>query len=97
MSVISGQTTVATAGTAVPLSSTHINCNGPLGVKALIGNAGMIYVGNVDGDVTSANAIELDAGEDWVFNFVENVEDIIVDTSSNGDKVAWSILNVKIK
>jgi hypothetical protein len=97
MSVLSGQTTVATAGAAVPLSSTHINCNGPLGVKALTGNAGFMYVGNVNGDVTSANAIELDAGEDWVFNFVENVEDIIVDTSSNNDKIAWAILNAVIK
>jgi hypothetical protein len=97
MSVISGQTTVAAAGTAVALSSTHINCNGPLGLKALVGNAGMIYVGNVEGDVTSANGIELDAGEDLIFNFVENVEDIWVDASSNGDKVAWAKLNVVIK
>ena len=91
--ILSGQKAVAAAGTAVALGDQVIN--GPLLVKAFNGNGGMIYIGNDSaGDVTSANGLELDASEEVYFNFVGNLSEIILDTSNNGDKVAWLALNV---
>ena len=67
MSSISGQKTITTAGTAEPLGSQVIN--GPLMVKALLANTNNAYIGNDgSGDVTSADGLELDAGDAVVSN-----------------------------
>ena len=92
MAALSGQTTVATAGTAVQLSSTELRANGPVIVKALSGNTGLVYVGNDGaGDVTSSNGFELDGGESVVFDYVGDLRSIYVDAATNGDKVCWII------
>lgn len=90
---ISGQKTVATAGTAVALGSQAIG--GPLKVKALSTNAGKIYIGN-DGafDVTDANGFELSAGEEHVFSYVDDLASIMVDASVNSQSVCWIVLGV---
>ncbi len=75
---------VATAGTAVQITSTHTELRHGVYVKALIGNTGMLYVGNVSGDVTSANGIELDGGEGlWIPT--RDLADLWFDVGTNGD------------
>lgn len=93
MSAISGQNTVAAAGTAEALGSQIIQ--GPLMVKALEANTGYVYIGNDGaGDVTSTNGMELSAGDLIVFDHVGNLASLIIDVSVNGEGVAWSMLNV---
>ena len=93
MSAISGQKTIAAAGTALALGTGLIH--GPMMIKALIANTGYVYVGNDGaGDVTSGNGMELAAGEVVVFDHVGSQASVIVDVSVNGEGVAWLMLNV---
>jgi hypothetical protein len=81
----SGQITVTTAGTAVQGPAT-----GGLfvAVKALVGNAGNVYVGNdASGDVTSANGFELAPGEGVVVR--KSLEAFWFDSATDGDKLSW--------
>ena len=90
---MSGQKTVTTAGTAVQLGTQKIN--GPLMVKALQDNTSNIYVGNDGaGDVTSANGMELIAGEVIIFSYVGSLEAIWIDSGVNGEGVSWLMLGV---
>ncbi len=90
---LSGQTAVTTAGTAVALGSQQIA--GPILVKALTANTGLVYVGN-DGasDVTSANGYPLAAGDQVIFDHVANLSNVYVDSAVNGEGVAWIALNI---
>ncbi len=93
MSAISGQKTVAAAGTAEALGTALIH--GPLMIKALLANTNNVYVGNDGaGDVTSANGLQLDAGEVVVFNHVGSLANIVIDVDTNGEGVSWISLNV---
>ena len=93
MAAKSGQKTVTAAGTAEALGSQVVN--GPLMVKALLANTNNIYIGN-DGsdDITSANGLELDAGDAVIFEFVGNLAHLYLDADTNGEGVAWLILTV---
>ena len=93
MPAISGQKTVTSAGTAVPLASLPIN--GPLIVKALNSNAGNISVGN-DGnnDVTVTNGLLLAAGDEFYFGYIGNLSSIYIDSENDGEGVSWLALNV---
>lgn len=81
----SGQITVATAGTAVQGPAT----GGLLvAVKALVGNAGNVYIGNdSSADVTSANGFELAPGEGVVVH--KSLEAFWFDAAIDGDKLSW--------
>ena len=82
----SGQITITTAGTAV--QGTAVGGAPDFYIKALSGNAGLVYVGNDGaGDVTSANGFELSAG-DVVF-YHGFLSDLWFDAATNGDKVCW--------
>lgn len=83
--VINGKTTVATAGTAVPLGTSTLLING-VTVKSLSGNTGTVFVGN--STVTSANGFELAAGES-IFIAVDNVSDIYINASVNAQSVCY--------
>lgn len=90
---ISGQKTVTTAGTAVALGSQAIN--GPLMVKALDTNTGVVAVGNDGaGDVTVSNGLRLEKGEMVVFEWVTDLGRLMVDAVVNGEGVSWIMLNV---
>jgi len=90
---LSGQTVVAAAGTAEALGSQVIN--GPLMVKGLLANTNNVYIGNDGaGDVTSANGLELDAGEAVVFDFVGDLASLWLDVDTNGEGVSWIVLNL---
>lgn len=93
MSAISGQKTVTTAGTAVQLGTVRIE--GPLIVKALDANTGVVALGN-DGanDVTLSNGIRLSASEVLVFDFVGSLANLWLDSAVNGEGVGWIMLNV---
>jgi len=91
MAARSGQTTVAAAGTAVVLGTQAIN--GPIAVRALSTNSGLVYVGNDGaGDVTASNGFELNKEDVIVFNFIGDLNNLWVDSASNGDKVCWMAL-----
>ena len=64
-------------------------------VKALLANTNNVYVGN-DGanDVTSANGLELAAGDSIIFDHVGNLGSIWLDVDTNGEGVAWLMLDV---
>lgn len=86
---------MTTAGTAVPLVATETIANAPVIVKALSGNAGLVGVGNDGaGDVASTNWFELSAGDVVVFDWVHDLQDIILDSASDGDGVSWLICRV---
>jgi hypothetical protein len=88
---MSGQTTVTTAGTEVQLNANQA-CNSVI-IKALSTNTGIMYVGN-DG----ANAVSSSTGyplnkDEYVVLEVLNLNNVYVDASVNGEKVAWIILS----
>jgi hypothetical protein len=93
MSAISGQKTVAAAGTAEALGSALIH--GPLMVKALLANTGYVFVGNDGaGDVASTNGLQLAAGDVAVFDHISSLSALMVDVAVNGEGVSWIALNV---
>jgi hypothetical protein len=91
MMALSGQKTITTAGEAQPLGSQE--ANGPLMVKALDTNTGIVAVGN-DGanDVTVSNGLRLAAGEVVIFEWVGLLSALVVDAAVNGEGVAWCLL-----
>lgn len=89
---ISGQVTVTSAGTPVALGDQIIN--GPISVKALTDNEGLVGIGlNVNGTLTSSTWFPLAAGEERIM-IVGNLANVLVDAVSNNDGVAWLKLNV---
>ena len=93
MTALSGQKTVTTAGTAVQLGTAKVNC--PLQVKALPGNTGVVYIGSDGaGDVSSSNGLALDAGDSVVFDYVDTLAVLWLDSAVNGEGVSWLMLVV---
>lgn len=90
---ISGQQTVTIAGEAERLHA-DLLVNGPVQVRALPGNAAAVYVGQEDGDVGEASGLPLIPGEAVTFRRVGNLREIYVDATSDGDGVAWLLLDV---
>jgi hypothetical protein len=82
-----GQTGVATAGTAVRLAASSELCNGPVLVKALPVNSGVMYLGGPG--VNAANGLPLAKGEWVTFCFIGDLNQLWLDASVNGEKVAW--------
>ena len=93
MSIISGQTTVTAAGTEVVLAASR-QVNGPLMVKALPANTGVMYVGQDSGAVSSSTGMPLSAGDAVIFENVGNLAEIWVDATVNGEGVAWLLLSI---
>lgn len=92
MPALSGQTTVANAGTALALGDQVINA--AVTVKALKANTGVIYIGNDgSGDVADDSGFQLEAGEQITFDFAGNLSSILIDAEVNGEGVTWIILN----
>lgn len=89
MATLSGQKVIATAGTELPLTAATLLVNCPVMVKALAGNTGKIYLGNVAGLVSSSTGLELSAGEVCIFSYVTDLNLILVDSSVNGEGVSW--------
>ena len=93
MAALSGQKTVTAAGSAVTLGTQAIG--GPLAVKALAANAGVVVVGcDGAGDITTSNGFQLSAGETVIFNHVAHLGNIWVDSTVNGEGVCWLALDI---
>jgi len=88
----SGQITVTTAGTEVQGSDIPAYTKHQTGgflIRALSTNTGKMYVGNDgNGAVSSTTGYELSAG-DVIFVPCENLNELWVDSSVNGEKVCW--------
>jgi hypothetical protein len=80
------QKTVSSAGTAEALVGSSTDLLHGVTIKALAGNSGNVYVG--DSDVSSANGMELEAG-DFLFLSVGDLADVYVDVATNGDGVSF--------
>lgn len=89
----SGQKTVTTAGTAVALGTTAIA--GPIMVKAIDTNTGVIAIGN-DGanDVTVNNGLRLLGGESVVFSYLDSLASLYIDSTEDGEGVSWIMLGI---
>ena len=93
MAAISGQKTVTTAGTAVALGSGLVN--GPLMVKALDTNTGVVAIGNDGaGDVTVSNGLRLEPAHVVILEFVGDLASLMLDSAVNGEGVSWLHLNL---
>ncbi len=90
---LSGQKTVAVAGTEEALGTQAIN--GPLMVKALDTNTDVVAVGNDGaGAVSVATGMRLAAGDVIVFDWVGGLGSLMVDAAVGGEGVAWLALDV---
>jgi hypothetical protein len=85
-SVVSGKTSVTTAGTRVQLPS---NAAAGVIVKASRNNASTIYIGNVT--VASTNGFELDPG-DVATARLSNTNLLYIDALASGDYVTWWVV-----
>jgi hypothetical protein len=83
--IYNGQETVDAAGTAQPIATTQALVSG-VTVKALAGNAGLVYVGN--SGVDAANGFELAAGEEK-FIEVDDLATVYIDAATNDDGVSY--------
>jgi len=92
MAVYSGQKTVTTAGTALPLGSQSINA--PLAIKALDTNTDVVAIGNVSEDVTVSNGLRLSPGELIIMQYIGNLANLFIDSAVNGEGVSWIVLTV---
>ena len=92
MAALSGQKTVAAAGTAVALGTVQVNA--PVMVKALTTNTDLVYVGNVDGAVSSSTGYPLAAGDELILSSVGDLASVMVDAAVNGEGVAWIVLEL---
>jgi hypothetical protein len=84
---VTGQITVATAGTAVQGSDVKLTSG--VWIEALAGNTGVVYFGNDGaGDVTADNGYQLDKGK-ATFAPVANLNELWFDAATSGDKLCW--------
>lgn len=81
--VLSGRASVTTAATRVQLPSNPV---ASVTIKALVTNTGVIYVGGPG--VASGNGFQLAAGDSVSFD-ISNTNAIYIDSSVNGEGVAW--------
>ena len=82
----SGQITVTTAGTEVRATAQPGTA---FLIKALPANTGVMYVGNDGAEaVSSTTGYPLSAGE-YVLLEMNNLNQMFVDASVSGEKVAW--------
>lgn len=82
-----GLTTVTTAGTAVPISSSTAVKS--VTVRALKINTGYIYVGS--SSVSSSNGFQLSAQETVSLD-IDNLSKVYIDSSVNGEGVTFIYL-----
>jgi len=92
MATFSGQKTVTAAGTAEQIASSQLaNC--PVMVKALTTNTGLVYIGQVAGDVASDSGMPLAAGEVLILDNIGNLNELWIDSAVDGEGAAWLLLS----
>lgn len=83
-----GKQTVTTSGTRVQLASSTTTTT--ITVRALVGNTGIIYVGN--SAVTASNGFQLSASESVSID-LDNLSKVWIDSSVNGEGVTYIYLS----
>lgn len=87
--VMAGQVTVASAGTAV--SGPDVESDSGFWLKGHPDNTGSIWYGNDgQGDVDSNNGFPLSAGE-TIYARIGNLKLLRFDADESGEKVCWAI------
>lgn len=81
-----GQETVTTSGTEVQLVASSTPCSSIV-IKALSTNTGSIAIGS-NSSVTVSNGFLLVANESVSLD-LDNVQDVYIDTTVNGEGVSW--------
>lgn len=91
--IVSGNTTVTTAGTAVQVTATSTPIPG-VWVAADSGNNNGVVVGDssVVGGDSSMQGIVLTPGNMSIFININNLSLLYVDSETNGDKLVWAYL-----
>ena len=87
---LSGQTAVTTAGTEVLLNADQ-RCEAVL-IKAMPENTGIMYIGNTGANVVSSTTGYPLSKNEYLVLELKNLNQVYVDSSVNGEKVAWIIL-----
>lgn len=85
--LVTGNKTVTTGGTIVQLSTTSVVCK-RVDIVALFGNAGTIYVGDVNVLASTKVGMPLTQGSSYTA-YVNDLSLIYVDATNNGDKVSF--------
>jgi len=88
---LSGRTTVTTAGTQVVLGAGEVH--GMLYIKALAANTGIIEVGDVN--TAAVSGYQLSAKEELLYYNVQDLADIYIDATVNGEGVCCTRLRVR--
>lgn len=86
--IFNGKTNVTTAGTRVALAGSQVIKS--VTIKALVGNTGLIYVGN--SSVSSSNGFQLSPGDSISLNLT-NLATINIDSAINGEGVSYLGVN----
>lgn len=87
MATRSGQVTVVTAGMAVAGPATPEGNMWAL--RAHPSNTGATFVGDVDGDVSSANGFALAVGDPPLVVQATSLSELWFDAAVSGEKVCW--------
>ncbi|MAH48770.1 hypothetical protein CMI37_23285 [Candidatus Pacearchaeota archaeon] len=85
--LVMAQTSTVTAGTRVQLGT---NTCQSVTIKALVGNTGIMYIGDVT--VDSTNGFELSSG-DSISLAVNNSDVVYIDSSVNAEGVSFILVN----
>ena len=85
--IVMDQTSTVTAGTRVQLGT---NTCASVTIKALVGNTGIMYIGDVT--VDSTNGFELSAG-DSISLAVNNSNVVYIDSSVSAEGVSFILVN----
>lgn len=93
MSVISGRKVCSQTSAGEPLAATPTPIGGPVIVKAIVANDGLVYLG---GSLTIAtnNAFTLLPGESVVLDYVGDLSSLFLRVSVANEGVEWLRLSV---
>lgn len=68
-------------------------CNGPVEIRALPTNGGIIYLGNSNNTVASNTGLELSPGDQVRFPFISNLNQLYIN-GSPGYAVTWVVRRI---
>jgi hypothetical protein len=87
----SGQKIIAAAGYTERLHA-GLPLNGPVMVRALPSNSGLVFIGDQAG-VAGGQSLPLSAGESVVWHHLTDLRNLWLDATADGDGVAWCLLS----
>jgi len=91
MASLSGRKTITSSGTIEPLGTGSVH--GLLYIKALAANTGIMEIGS--SGTAASSGYQLSAKEELLLYNVEDLWDIWVDSTVNGEGVCWIRLRAR--